>query len=267
VEKTIADRIRRILREQNISERELARRSWLTESHIGLLLKKLDQEPGAIEWGTLRDIAWGARVDETWLASGRGEPGYVERPLDTVGRRFRARVEELALPVQSLDALMGLTRGYARALGRDQNAKAPDAQTAERICRVLRCSPGWLLTGKGERDYAAEETVEETLLRVATEHPEWGQKIRDAKARVRVSGEVIRFFADGGGGLKPDTTVDELVDAMLARQRQLNQEDEARVRREQGRSSQMTMNMNPPAPDPRRPVKGDGGKGKRRVGT
>lgn len=58
-----------------ISLRKLARRAGLAETHLGTLVQRLRDRPGAtIEIGTLTKIACAAGVDERWLATGEGSP-------------------------------------------------------------------------------------------------------------------------------------------------------------------------------------------------
>ncbi|WP_437623355.1 helix-turn-helix domain-containing protein [Sorangium sp. So ce1151] len=87
---TIADRIRQVLAAQKISARELSRRAGLAESHIGLLLKKLDKDPLAVELKTLDAVAQGAGVTLAWLATGPPGPGDASGPPDPYPARAAA---------------------------------------------------------------------------------------------------------------------------------------------------------------------------------
>lgn len=68
---SISDRLDQIIEQLGIGERELARRAGLaSSSHMGLIRKRLREEPGAILLGTLEKIARGAGVSVAWLVAG-----------------------------------------------------------------------------------------------------------------------------------------------------------------------------------------------------
>lgn len=71
----LRERIELLVTRVGGSQRELSRRSGLTEVHVGQILRRLKVDPGAsIESTTLRAIALGAKVSEAWLLTGRGSP-------------------------------------------------------------------------------------------------------------------------------------------------------------------------------------------------
>lgn len=73
---TIADRIRHILKVKSWSQRELSRQSGFSaDSQLGNTLRRLDDDPAAIELDTVRAIARGAGVSERWLLTGEGGQG------------------------------------------------------------------------------------------------------------------------------------------------------------------------------------------------
>ena len=74
---TIADRIRAILTHYGWSQRELARRAGISETHVGLMLKKFASDPHAnVEKKTLRALAQAAGVSSGWLEEGTGSPSW-----------------------------------------------------------------------------------------------------------------------------------------------------------------------------------------------
>lgn len=74
---TIADRITQILAKRSWSRRELARQAGLAETHVGLILKKFQEDPGAsLEAKTIQAIAQAAGVSAAWLQYGAGDPGW-----------------------------------------------------------------------------------------------------------------------------------------------------------------------------------------------
>ena len=67
------------------SQRELSRRSGLTEVHVGQIIRKLEKDPAArIEQATLDAIARGAGVQGAWLSHGVGTPDDTQLPPSTV---------------------------------------------------------------------------------------------------------------------------------------------------------------------------------------
>jgi len=70
----IPERLELIVKELGISERELARRAGLADSHIGLLRARLRSDPGAVTVSTLEAIAKAANVSVAWLIVGEGDP-------------------------------------------------------------------------------------------------------------------------------------------------------------------------------------------------
>jgi len=72
---SLKERIEFILKREGISQRELSRRSALTEVHVGQILRRLAQDPDApVETTTIAAIARGGKVSRAWLLSGRGSP-------------------------------------------------------------------------------------------------------------------------------------------------------------------------------------------------
>lgn len=81
---TIASRIRRLLTEKNISERELSRRAgFKTGSQLNATLKRLDGDPLSIELTTLDAIAKGLGVTSLYLQGGDDDSQAVEVDAET----------------------------------------------------------------------------------------------------------------------------------------------------------------------------------------
>lgn len=77
----LRERIELLVARAGGSQRELSRRSGLTEVHVGQILRRLKADPDAsIESTTLRAIAQGAGVSESWLLTGRGSPDDADAP-------------------------------------------------------------------------------------------------------------------------------------------------------------------------------------------
>ncbi len=71
----LRERIEQTLRRLGVSQRELSRRSGLTEVHVGQIVRRLEKDPEAsIELPTLQAIARGAGVSLAWLLTGQGSP-------------------------------------------------------------------------------------------------------------------------------------------------------------------------------------------------
>jgi transcriptional regulator with XRE-family HTH domain len=66
----IADRIRLVLADKGLTQRELARRAGLAETQIGMILARLQERPFSIELETLARIAHGGEVSLLWLLTG-----------------------------------------------------------------------------------------------------------------------------------------------------------------------------------------------------
>ena len=129
----IAERIREILTSQGISERELARRAHLkSEAHVGLLLAKLQKDPEAVELRTLKAIAAGAGVSESWLISGVGD---APSPVRTV---------ELTPRYQNIEAAIAYHPGRwrpetiaaGRGMARDGEEDRPPKEWEELLDRL-----------------------------------------------------------------------------------------------------------------------------------
>lgn len=72
---SLADRLRKILANLNISERELARRSELSHSHVNLILRQFTANPNAsIEVATLEKLAKGAGTSVAYLRGETDDP-------------------------------------------------------------------------------------------------------------------------------------------------------------------------------------------------
>lgn len=81
--KTLAARIRWVLTDKGWSGRELGRRAGLAESHVGRILRVLDENPDAgVETKTLVAIAKAAGVSDAWLLAGVGSPTEPLPPAD-----------------------------------------------------------------------------------------------------------------------------------------------------------------------------------------
>lgn len=77
----LRERIEFILKREGVSQRELSRRSGLTEVHVGQILRRLAQDEEApVETKTVSAIARGGKVSAAWLLSGRGSPDDHEEP-------------------------------------------------------------------------------------------------------------------------------------------------------------------------------------------
>lgn len=76
--KTLADRIRWILANRDLGQRELARNAGLKDPHVAVILHRLEKDPGRqIEADTLAAIARAGRVSIRWLATGQGSPDEI----------------------------------------------------------------------------------------------------------------------------------------------------------------------------------------------
>lgn len=71
----LEERIRWILRERGLKQRELSLKSGLSESSVGVTLSRLRKNPEAdINTETLLGMAAGGGVSPTWLLTGEGDP-------------------------------------------------------------------------------------------------------------------------------------------------------------------------------------------------
>lgn len=90
---TIAGRLGLVMQNLGIGERELARRAGLaSEAHVGLMLRRLREEPGAVLVGTLDKVARGAGVSLAWLVTGEeaGRPVLDPAPARTAAAKVAA---------------------------------------------------------------------------------------------------------------------------------------------------------------------------------
>lgn len=71
---TIADRLRWILRHRSLTQRELCRRAGMAETQLGVILRRLEDNPLGVELSTLSRLAEGGKVDFHWLVTGIGRP-------------------------------------------------------------------------------------------------------------------------------------------------------------------------------------------------
>lgn len=92
----IAERIRQLLDDQDLTQRELARRANLAPTQINVILSRLEQQPYAIELETLARIANGADVSLLWLLSGLGDAGVETPPSLRQSRGWKAAFEAIA---------------------------------------------------------------------------------------------------------------------------------------------------------------------------
>ena len=90
--RTIAERLDYVIRKLGITDRELARRSGLAESHISLMKRRLQGAPGAVQLGTLTKVAEGAGVSLQWLIFGTEGEGIPHDPaVNRAGAAVAAR--------------------------------------------------------------------------------------------------------------------------------------------------------------------------------
>ena len=68
---SVKERVQEVLRRTGWSQRELARQSGLAGSHVSLILTNLGEN---VRVDTLRAIAQAARVSESWMITGAGDP-------------------------------------------------------------------------------------------------------------------------------------------------------------------------------------------------
>lgn len=81
---TVADRVKRLLKEKKISGRELGRRAgFRTETQLGNTLRRLEEDPERAELKTVRRIARGLGVSSNWLLTGEGLPTDIDPSDDT----------------------------------------------------------------------------------------------------------------------------------------------------------------------------------------
>lgn len=71
---TIARRLRWILRYRELTQRELCRRAGMSETQLGVILRRLEENPLGVELSTLSRLAEGGKVDFHWLVTGIGRP-------------------------------------------------------------------------------------------------------------------------------------------------------------------------------------------------
>jgi transcriptional regulator with XRE-family HTH domain len=106
---SLADRIRWILKTRKIGQRELARRSELSEPHVGMILRRLAQNPYADVGGeTLAKIAKGGGVRVAWLVSEEGGPEAGDAPRQAPRLSDRpewTRVREAAVRLREAEDL------------------------------------------------------------------------------------------------------------------------------------------------------------------
>jgi transcriptional regulator with XRE-family HTH domain len=80
---TIARRLRWILRYRELTQRELCRRAGMSETQLGVILRRLEDNPLGVELSTLSRLAEGGKVDFHWLVTGIGRPsGHDEAHRD-----------------------------------------------------------------------------------------------------------------------------------------------------------------------------------------
>ena len=60
---TIARRLRWILRYRDLTQRELCRRAGMAETQLGVILRRLEDNPLGVELSTLSRLAEGGKVD------------------------------------------------------------------------------------------------------------------------------------------------------------------------------------------------------------
>ena len=71
---TIARRLRWILRYREMTQRELCRRAGMAETQLGVILRRLEDNPLGVELSTLSRLAEGGKVGFHWLVTGIGRP-------------------------------------------------------------------------------------------------------------------------------------------------------------------------------------------------
>lgn len=142
---TVADRIREVLARTGWSQRELSRRAGLSPAAIGWILSHPDR---TTELDTIRKIASGAGVSQSWLATGRGsfDDEAQEHPpddIDAAGRRPVAQdATRTSRPVfENLPDWAELLAG-ARAMQAERGREIPDwAFTAVATSSALLTAP------------------------------------------------------------------------------------------------------------------------------
>lgn len=97
----IANRLRGLLIKR--SARDLSKAAGLSDAHISLLIRRLDQNPNAdVEVGTLLAIAQTADVSFSWLATGRDDTKG--QRLCDLGPQWDEMAEEVAHDFPTLPA-------------------------------------------------------------------------------------------------------------------------------------------------------------------
>lgn len=71
---TIADRIRWMMRAQELTQQDLAGAASMAPSQLSVLLKRLDERPFAVELETVGRLAQAGGVSPMWLLHGEGHP-------------------------------------------------------------------------------------------------------------------------------------------------------------------------------------------------
>jgi transcriptional regulator with XRE-family HTH domain len=86
----LAERIEVIRNKLGVSERELGRRAGLADAHVGLLVRRLRSDPGAVNLKTLIGLAQAGGVSLAWLVSGEELPGQPHPSKAAAAERARA---------------------------------------------------------------------------------------------------------------------------------------------------------------------------------
>lgn len=109
VGREIAKRLRVLLMRSAFSARHLSKSAGLSDAHLSLLIRRLDQKPDAdVEVGTLIAIAEAAKVSVAWLVTGRDDA--LGQRLCDLGAQWDEMAEEIeesypAIPRWSIDAV------------------------------------------------------------------------------------------------------------------------------------------------------------------
>lgn len=159
---TIADRIRTILAHYGWSQRELARRASIAETHVGLMLRKFASDPNAnVEKKTLRALAQAAGVSSAWLEEGEGSPAWGESVDPPAPPEDPQRSPDVPLHDQAPTTMAHLP-GYG-SLERAARKLAPDLD--EWVWQYLRTSNPLL-----DSRYPITPASLETLARAISKH-------------------------------------------------------------------------------------------------
>jgi len=158
---SVAERLELILKQKNMSARELGRRAGLTSSSLSNTITALKRDPGAVTLRTLMAIAEAANVSLTWLVTGdegpsvttptnaaREEAAHLARDQGVWEEAIRSVLADqpspseatkptrwwlLRMQMRELDMLEEAMRRRAEAAREERTQQRPDEGSGERL--------------------------------------------------------------------------------------------------------------------------------------